>query len=272
MTEVKKRTVDFWEQNQYVPLVKKILEKGERRSTRNQDTLAIFGEKLVIDMEHNFPLLTGRKIHYKPVIGELAAMLNGPKHVNDFKSQGCNYWDKFADEQGNLNLDYGNAWKDFNGYNQLKTLVETIVTDPTNRRLLVTGWNPANIDKLTLPCCHMLYQWYVRDGKYLDMIWYQRSVDVMIGLPSDIVLAATWNTILANQTNLQPGKLTFMLGDTHIYTNHLLPTIEYLRAPKPINNATCSIVLGTTVDDFKVTDIIINGYDITNNIKFELNV
>lgn len=264
-----------WELDQYSALIDKILSEGKIKETRNGNTVSIFGEKLVIDMKKSgFPLLNGRRLYYKPVIGELAAFLKGPKHIQDFKNHGCNYWDDWADEQGKINVDYGNKWRDFGGVDQLQKLVDTIKNDPNNRRMLISGWDPSNIDKLSLPCCHMLYQWYVSDGT-LDMIWYQRSVDVMVGLPSDIILAAVWNMLLANECNLKPGKLTFMLGDTHIYTNHLEGVLRYkqnLHKEATYNRPFAVLDNNATVFNFTPDMLAVHFYSPMPPIKFKLNV
>lgn len=262
----------YWEID-YKNLIQKIMIHGEERDTRAGKVKSIFGEKLVIDMEDKFPLLTGRKMFWGPVIGELAAMLKGPKNIADFKKYGCNYWDAWGNKGGELNLDYGNAWIDFNGVNQLENLVNTLKTNPTDRRMIVTGWRPDRLNELSLPCCHMLYQWYVRDGKYLDMIWYQRSVDTMIGLPSDIILAAAWNAILANETNYKPGKIIMMLADTHIYANHFDQVKEYLAASINIKAMPkCHLYKGATLANFEPDMILLDGYNPGKAIKFELNV
>jgi len=214
----------------YAKLAEKVLQQGEIRKGRNGITKALFGTALQIDMTDSklFPILTGRKMYYKGVFGEFAAMVRKPKHVDDFKEWGCNYWGDWSDEEGNLNVDYGNAWLDYNGVNQLELLVDKLKHNPTDRRLLITSWRPDRLDSLSLPCCHHTYQWFVREGQYLDMLWMQRSVDTMIGLPSDIILAAVWNIMLANEVGLKPGKLTFSMGDTHIYEEHWEKAEEYI--------------------------------------------
>jgi len=201
----------------------------EKRQTRNAVTQSYFGEHLVIDsLEHGqFPVLLGRQIFLKGIIGEMAAFLKGPKAVKDFKEQGCNYWDAWGDKTGKLNVDYGNAWLDFGGVNQLKEVVESLKKDPTGRRHLISGWNPGNLKDLSLPCCHYSYQWYINARGELEMIWNQRSVDLMIGLPSDIVLAAIWNILMAQTVGVTPGRLHFMLGDCHVYESHLDGVAEY---------------------------------------------
>ena len=147
----------------YARLVRDILLTGDLRNTRNAPTIATFGKVLTVYdlMWGQFPILQGRKMYYKGVFGELAAFLKGPKTVKDFEREGCNYWFNWAEEDGSLNVDYGNAWLDFNGVNQLEAVLESLRTDPTGRRHIITGWRPDNLHNLSLPCCHLLYQWYV---------------------------------------------------------------------------------------------------------------
>src|SRR5690606_25910133 len=181
----KRRWLKMFEQfeRDYRDLVQKILEVGEYRQGRNGNTFSIFGATLVVDMRdsNKFPLLIGRKMFYKGIFGEVAAMLRMPTHINDFKRWGCNYWDQWADKDGNINIDYCNLWRNFNGVDQLSELIDKLKNNPTDRRLLITGWKPDNLDKLSLPCCHLLYQWYVTNDGYLDMMWYQRSAETMVG-------------------------------------------------------------------------------------------
>lgn len=222
-------------ETQYLDLVSDILEFGQEVKTRNGITKSLFGKVLDIDMSDNitFPLLESRKIFYKGVLGELAAFLRGPKTIKDFEDQGCNYWKKWGNPDGTINIDYGNSWLNFNGVNQLNDLRTLLKEFPHDRRLLISGWNPGNLADLNLPCCHLLYQWYVRDTDYLDMIWYQRSADTMIGIPSDIVLAAAMNILLANNVGLKPGRIKMIFGDTHIYEEHFgLAKEQLYRYPK----------------------------------------
>lgn len=263
-------------ENNYISLIRDIMVNGEIRKCRNGITRSLFGKTLDIDLSGSkeFPLLLGRRIFYKGVFGEMAAFLRGPKHLSDFEKFGCNYWKDWVDKDGNLRVDYGNLWLDFNGVNQLQVLKDTLKNNPTDRRMIISGWNPANLIHNSLPCCHLLYQWYVREGKYLDMIWYQRSVDTMIGLPSDIVLAAIWNIMLANEVGLNPGKLIFMLGDTHIYEKHFDNIYQY------IENYNCSDWVypeyrvhepsGFKTEDFTPSSIEIIDYNPVGAVKFEV--
>jgi len=281
----------MWEYEQYAKLIEKILQEGDKRKTRAGETYSIFGETITIDTSIEFPLLRGRKLFYKPVLGELSAFLHCPNNVKDFQSKGCNYWNEWGSKDqielfrdggrnygaGAITLDYGNKWVDFNGTNQLENLIQSLKIDPTGRRHIITGWDPSNLVNLDLPCCHLLYQWYVREGEFLDMIWYQRSVDVMVGLPSDIILAAAWNALIAHQVGLRPGKIKLVLADTHIYTNHIEPTIEYMRnVTNCLDKNYCvlnyELKEDATVLNFSPEMLTINNYDPCPAIKFKLNV
>ena len=151
-------------------------------------------------------------------------MIRSPKHIDEFRKWGCNYWDAWAQPDGSINIDYGNEWF-ANG--QIAHLKNCLANDQSNRRMIISGWNPSNLNDLDLPCCHYSYQFYVSEGR-LSMLWTQRSVDLMVGLPSDIVFAALWIITLANEFGLIPGEIKMSLGDCHIYEEHLDNTEEYL--------------------------------------------
>lgn len=283
---------DNWEIHQYAPLIDRILKKGQRRATRNVETYSLFGEQITIDLQLGFPVLYGRKMFIQPVLGEFAVFIRGPKNIADFQKYGCNYWNQWgakepkaglyidtAQELGDINVDYGNAWIDWDGVNQVERVIRTIKENPADRRLIVSGWRPDRLEQLSLPCCHLLYQWYVRDG-YLDMVWYQRSVDTMVGLPSDVILCALWNILLANECGLKPGVIKLWLGDTHIYSNHLQPTLEYLRqlqamaykGSSPYSTIAYTLKPNTTLFGFEPNMLNLGDYKPEQAIKFELNV
>ena len=253
----------------YAELVRHILLYGDERNTRNAKAISTFGKTLTVhELRYGeFPLLSGRKMYPKGVLGELAAFLKGPKNIEDFENEGCNYWSKWADADGSINVDYGNLWLDFNGVNQLDALLDSLSTDPYGRRHIISGWNPANLRDLSLPCCHLLYQWYVNDNE-LDMIWYQRSVDMMIGLPSDVILAAAWNVLIANHVGLNPGKLIFMLGDTHIYSSHKEQAMQYVKKAIERPRDVVGYFVEGTLDDFNIG---FTNYNPDKPINFELH-
>ena len=259
----------------YMNLVAKILLDGESRETRNAKTLSLFGETLVIDMGDTdlFPLLQGRKMYYKGILGELAAIVRGPKHIDDFTKWGCNYWAQWAKPDGSINVDYGNAW--FRG-SQIAKLKANLRGNPTDRRMIISGWDPQNLDKLDLPCCHHTYQFYVRKGEYLDMTWSQRSVDTMIGLPSDIVFAYAWLISIANEFGYKPGRITMFLGDCHIYESHIDNAYEYVyrgRKQAELTDKPRYKMLAPRGSDFlkfEPEQLYINNYTDLGKLGFEL--
>lgn len=274
-------------QHDYHSLVSDILAKKDIRSTRAGNTKSIFCSALIIPAEE-FPILESRKIFYSGVVGELAAMLRGANTVQEFKDLGCHYWDSWGDSEGKLELDYGTAWRDFNGVDQLKELVEGLKHDPYGRRHIITGWRPDRLAKLSLPCCHLLYQWYVDCDGCLHMSWYQRSVDVMVGMPSDILFAYIWNMLIAKTVGLKHGSVTMFFGDTHIYENHfeqakLLLNQFKVRYKEPSTNisytfhskssyARVNLSDDATVFNFTPDMVTVENYNPSAAIKFKLNV
>jgi thymidylate synthase len=217
---------------EYKELVRQVLNEGRLIEGRNGNTINTFGKQLELPPAYNgFPIVTGRKIHYKGVLGELAAFLQSPTHITDFREHGCNYWDDWADTNGDIRVDYGNKWQDFNGVNQLKRIVKELKDYPHSRRHVMIGWDPSNLDKLSLPCCHYGYQWMVNAEGSLDMLWIQRSADVMIGIPSDMVAAVVLNALMAQTVGLLPGRVVMQLGSTHIYEQHIFNAYKYLDRP-----------------------------------------
>jgi thymidylate synthase len=258
----------------YAELIAEVLVNGEDRDTRNGETRSVFGKSLIVQVGPNkFPLLQGRKMHYKGVLGELAALLRRPKCVKDFTKWGCNYWDKWADKDGMLILDYGNAWFDFNGYDQIAALKDALANNPTDRRMIINSWRPDRLSDLSLPCCHYSYQFYVEAGGTLNMIWTQRSVDMMIGLPSDIVLGATMLIIVAKEFGYTPGFVKFDLGDCHIYKEHMEGAVQYVsRIDKLCPPVYYEYEPPSPADfcKFEPGDLIIKQYDPEASIKFLL--
>jgi len=253
----------------YKKLVKRVLTQGENTQTRNGGTRSLFGIQLKIDLLrlNHFPLLTGRQIFYKGVAGEMAAFLKGPKSISDFKKQGCNYWEEWSDDNGNIKVDYGNKWINFNGVDQINNLISNLIKDPLDRRLLVSGWDPSS-KNLSLPCCHYAYQFRLVDGK-IDIVWVQRSLDVMIGLPSDIILAALFLILVCNTTCYEPGSIIMQFGDTHIYENHVDQAYAYL---KTATHEPPTYKLRSIINNFNGKDLEILNYVHEPQINFKLNV
>lgn len=272
-------------EDQYWSLVERILDHGELRPTRNQDTYCSFGHSISFDLsEGKFPLLTARKLYTKGVLGELAAFFKGPKSIHDFEKEGCNYWGQWADYEGSLQVDYGNLWLNFDGVEQLDELVTSLINEPFSRRHLVTGWHPGKAQMASLPCCHLLYQWHVSNDGHLNMLWYQRSVDVMVGLPSDAILAAAWNIHLAALTCLKPGNVQMIFGDTHIYEPHAKQAAELSDKYRRYCNEQFGLFKEPTFkydssdlftgvnffQGFNPKDLVIEGYEPMEPVKFEV--
>jgi thymidylate synthase len=256
---------------EYKAIANYILTNGDERPTRNAITKSVFPVSLKVDLTGPaFPMLQSRKLFWKGVVGELATFLQGPRDLQHFQDNGCNYWGEWADNDGKLNVDYGNTWLDFNGVNQLQKVVESLRSDPYGRRHLISGWKPDNLDSVSLPCCHFAYQWYVTGDGRLDMLWHQRSADWMVGVPSDVILASVWNLLMARTVGLLPGHVTLSFGDAHVYSNHYVAAEQYINAAS--FSATPSYwlspeatVFNFTPDMFAVTD-----YEHGETIKFDL--
>lgn len=259
----------------YAKLVERVLINGEKRQTRNGETTSIFGEMLTVSLNgsNTFPILQGRKMYPKGVLGELAAILRKPTHISDFEKWGCNYWKTWAKEDGSINVDYGNAW---HADGQIEQLKHDLTYDPMNRRMIINGWRPEKLTELDLPCCHLMYQFYIREGKYLDMLWTQRSVDTMIGLPSDIVFAAAWLIAIANEFSLQPGEIKMSLGDCHIYAEHYDAAMEYVNRvfTKPLKGPVPTYRLASKPGKdfclFEPNDIALSVYQSHPKLELEL--
>lgn len=229
---------------QYQFLIKDILENGYETDDRTgTGTIALFGTKLRWDLTKGFPAVTTKKLAWKACIAELIWFLSGSTNVNDLRLiqhdsliQGKTVWDENYEKQakdlgyhsGELGPIYGKQWRDFGGVDQIIEVVDRIKKLPNDRRQIVSAWNPAELKYMALPPCHMFYQFNVRNG-YLDLQWYQRSVDVFLGLPFNIASYAALVHIVAKMCNLIPGDLIFSGGNTHIYMNHVEQCKEILR-------------------------------------------
>lgn len=255
----------------YKLLIEHVLQHGETRETRNGRTKSVFGMSLVVSGMSGglFPILQGRKMYPRPVLGELAAMLRCPTHIDDFRYWGCNYWDKWADKDGNITIDYGNAWA-----SQIPALKDALANDPTSRRMLITGWIPENLPTLSLPCCHYSYQFYVSHNSHLDMLWTQRSADMMIGLPSDVIFAAAWLIAVANEFGYTPGSIKLDLGDCHIYEEHTFNAHRYIKqlASHTHTHTTYEYLAPPGADflDFDPDYLKLSSYTHAGRINFEL--
>ena len=211
---------------QYHDLLRHILEKGTQKTDRTgTGTLSVFGYQMRFDLNEGFPLLTTKKVHTKSIIHELLWFLQGDTNVKYLKDNGVSIWNEWADADGNLGPVYGKQWRSWSApdgrvIDQVSDVVAMIRKNPDSRRLIVSAWNPADVPGMALPPCHLLFQFYVADGK-LSCQLYQRSADVFLGVPFNIASYALLTLMVAQVTGLQPGEFIWTGGDTHLYLNHL---------------------------------------------------
>jgi thymidylate synthase len=268
---------------EYNELLTQVLDVGETVHGRNGTTRSVFGTMIsCYDLEDSiFPILTTRKIYYEGIFGELAAFVRGATRLLEFKNWGCNYWDANAiawhrnkdKSVGHMEVGriYGSQWRNFDGHDQLKALLLGLKLNPTGRRHVLTSYNPAEVEQGCLPPCHLLAQYSVRRQGTLESCIYMRSVDLCVGLPTDMVLYAAMQVVIAHELNLQPGAITFMLGDAHIYENHL-PLLEEQLARKPRHGPVYEIAPDTKLLNFRPTDLTLPEYKHYDPIKYPFNV
>lgn len=262
----------------YLDLGVNILLNGEEVQGRNGKTKQLFAEKLTADLSYGLPLLTTRKCYYKGVAGEFAAFMNAPfnneKHLKKF---GVNYWKKWAGPNGELNLDYGNEGERIlpNGKTQMEEIIDRLQNNPHDRRIILNYWNVDHIynseNPLSLPCCFYAIQFHVRENKYLDILWNQRSADLAIGVAADIILASLFSIVIGNQVGLLPGKITMMFGNVHLYEEHWCKFLLqdkrdlYLMPMFKLN-----MEKGQNYKDFRPDMLEVVGYNHHEPINYEL--
>tara|TARA_R110001599_G_scaffold210877_3_gene408247 strand:+ start:5783 stop:6577 length:795 start_codon:yes stop_codon:yes gene_type:complete len=251
---------------QYLDLMKHVLDKGVLKEDRTgTGTLSVFGYQMRYDLADGFPIVTTKKIHMKSVIHELLWFLKGDTNIKYLQDNNVKIWDAWADENGNLGPVYGAQWRSWTFNNdfeidQIAEVIEQIKTNPDSRRLIVSAWNIANIDDMALPPCHLLFQFYVANGK-LSLQLYQRSGDVFLGIPFNISSYALLLTMVAQVTGLEVGEFVHTIGDAHIYTNHIEQVkLQLDRDVKELATITLNTDI-KDIDDFKYEDITIEGYD-----------
>ncbi|HLY04222.1 MAG TPA: thymidylate synthase [Rhizomicrobium sp.] len=225
---------------QYLDLMRTVLERGVQKHDRTgTGTLSIFGHQMRFDLAAGFPLVTTKKLHLKSIIYELLWFLRGDTNVRWLQQRGVSIWDEWADESGDLGPVYGSQWRSWPAPNggtidQIAAVVEQIRRNPDSRRLIVSAWNPAEIDRMALPPCHCLFQFYVANGR-LSCQLYQRSADIFLGVPFNIASYALLTMMMAQVTELSPGEFVHTFGDAHLYLNHLEQVREQLaRTPYPL--------------------------------------
>jgi thymidylate synthase len=225
---------------QYLDLLRHVLDHGARKDDRTgTGTLSVFGYQMRFDLAQGFPLLTTKKLHTRSIIHELLWFLRGETNIRYLKEHGVSIWDEWADEHGELGPVYGHQWRswpapDGRRIDQISQVVEQIRRNPDSRRLIVSAWNVADIERMKLPPCHALFQFYVAQGR-LSCQLYQRSADIFLGVPFNIASYALLTLMIAQVTGLRPGEFVHTLGDAHLYVNHLeQANTQLARAPRPL--------------------------------------
>ena len=256
----------------YLDLMRTVLDRGQAKDDRTgTGTRSVFGYQMRFPLAEGFPLVTTKKIHLKSVIHELLWFLKGDTNIAYLKEHGVRIWDEWANEEGDLGPVYGYQWRSWRApdgrtIDQIARATEAIRTNPDSRRIVVSAWNPADVDQMALPPCHTLFQFYVRDGR-LSCQLYQRSADIFLGVPFNIASYALLTLMMARVTNLAPGDFVHTFGDAHLYSNHLEQAREQLqREPRPLPTMTIHGDAGE-LDEFRYEDFELAGYDPHPHIK-----
>jgi len=250
---------------QYLDLMRHVRDHGARKTDRTgTGTLSVLGHQMRFDLAHGFPVLTTKKLHLRSIIHELLWFLRGDTNIKYLQDNGVTIWDEWADKDGNLGPVYGAQWRswparDGSTIDQIADVITRIRKSPDSRRLIVTAWNPADVDKMALPPCHCLFQFYVANGR-LSCQLYQRSADIFIGVPFNIASYALLTHMVAHVTGLKAGEFVHTLGDAHLYLNHLDQANEQLkRTPLPLPRLIIKRDV-KAIDDFRFEDFEIVGY------------
>lgn len=263
-------------EDQYIALLNKVMISGERRGDRTgTGTLSLFAERAEYDLRLGFPLLTSKKVYFKGVVHELLWFLKGSTNVKYLQDNGVRIWDEWADETGELGPVYGKQWRDWSGKDQIEDLIKSLKEDPYSRRHIVSAWNVGELGEMALPPCHLLFQCYVDNRtKSLSFQLYQRSADLFLGVPFNIASYALLCHILCALTGYTPGRLVHVIGDAHIYVNHLdqvrLQLKRYRDEPRPMPTLSVSPI--SSIDEITYDHIKLNGYDPHPAIKGEVSV
>lgn len=262
---------------QYLDLLKRITTEGVRKEDRTgTGTMSIFGHQMRFNLEDGFPLLTTKKLHLKSIIYELLWFLKGDTNVKYLQDNGVRIWNEWADEDGELGPIYGHQWRSWPDYDsghidQIKNILDQINNNPDSRRIIVSAWNVADIERMKLPPCHCLFQFYVADGR-LSLQLYQRSADTFLGVPFNIASYALLLMMVAQVTGLKPGEFIHTTGDTHLYLNHLEQVeLQLSRTPRPLPvmriNPDVKDLFGFNYEDFTL-----ENYDPWPHIKGAVSV
>ena len=262
---------------QYLNLLNRILTEGTRKTDRTgTGTISVFGHQMRFNLSEGFPLLTTKKLHLKSIIYELLWFLRGDTNVKWLQEHGVRIWNEWADENGELGPVYGHQWRSWPDYqggtiDQIANVVKQIRNTPDSRRMIVSAWNVAEVEKMALPPCHTIFQFYVADGR-LSLQLYQRSADTFLGVPFNIASYALLLQMMAQVTGLEAGDFIHTTGDTHIYLNHLDQVrLQLTREPRPLPTMQLNPEV-KELEDFTYEDFKLEGYDPWPHIKGEVSV
>ena len=262
---------------QYLDLLNRILKEGVQKGDRTgTGTISVFGNQMRFNLQEGFPLLTTKKLHLKSIIYELLWFLQGNTNAKWLQERGVRIWNEWADEDGDLGHIYGYQWRSWPDYNgghidQISEVIEQIKNNPNSRRLIVSAWNVADIDNMNLPPCHILFQFYVADGK-LSCQLYQRSADTFLGVPFNIASYALLTMMVAQVCNLQPGDFVYTTGDTHLYLDHIEQAkLQLTREPRPLPRMHINPLV-KSIFDFQYEDFELTDYDPHPHIKATVSV
>lgn len=262
---------------QYLDLLNRIVTEGVQKSDRTgTGTISVFGHQMRFDLRDGFPLLTTKKLHLKSIIYELLWFLRGDTNVKYLQEHGVRIWNEWANEDGDLGHIYGYQWRSWPDYNggyidQIAKVVDDIKNNPDSRRIIVSSWNVADLDNMNLPPCHLLFQFYVADGR-LSLQLYQRSADTFLGVPFNIASYALLLMMMAQVTGLEPGEFVHTTGDTHIYLDHIEQVkLQLTREPRPLPRMVINPDV-KNIFDFKYEDFQLEGYDPWPHIPGKVSV
>lgn len=262
---------------QYLQLLSQVLQQGKFKADRTgTGTYALFGAQARFPLQDTFPLLTTKKVHLKSIIYELLWFLRGDTNIKYLKDHGVTIWDEWADSHGDLGRVYGAQWCDWRtsdnkSINQINNVINQIKTNPTSRRLIVSAWNPGEVDTMALPPCHALFQFFVQEGE-LSCQLYQRSADLFLGVPFNIASYALLTLMVAQVCGLKPGTFVHTFGDLHLYSNHLKQArLQLSRTPRPLPRMKINPDI-KNIHDFKYEDFELVGYDPYPAIKAPIAV
>lgn len=262
---------------QYLSLLNRILTEGATKTDRTgTGTMSVFGNQMRFNLADGFPLLTTKKLHLKSIIYELLWFLRGDTNVHYLQEHGVRIWNEWADENGDLGPVYGHQWRSWPDYNggtidQIQNVLDLIRNHPDSRRMIVSAWNPAEVEQMALPPCHCLFQFYVADGK-LSLQLYQRSADTFLGVPFNIASYALLLQMMAQVSGLEAGEFIHTTGDTHLYLNHLdQACLQLTRTPRPLPKMRINPDV-KNLFDFHYEDFQLEGYDPWPHISAQVSV